>query len=142
MMKSPWPPAQQNHIRVLIADDCEMTRLLLKFLLDDVENLYLIDMARNGAEALRLCRELQPDVVIMDADLPVINGLTATSLIREQYPQSRVILLSLCKYEDLPQAALEAGAFGYIQKPYLDSELVKMVRAAAESAAEHMPVRA
>ncbi len=142
MMPSPWAADQQDHIRVLIADDCEMTRLLLKVLLDDDEKLYLIDMARNGEEALRLCRELQPDVVIMDAGIPVIDGLTATALICQQYPRTRVILLSLCWHEDLPKVALEAGAFGYIQKPCLESELVKMVREAAESTSKQIAVAA
>ncbi len=141
-MSSLWAADHQNHIRILIADDCEMTRLLLKFLLDDFQDLYLVGMAGDGEEALRLCGELQPDVVIMDAGMPVIDGLTATSLIHRQYPQTRVILLSLCRYEDLPEVALEAGAFGYIQKPCVDRELVKMVRAAAESTLEQVAVAA
>ncbi len=132
-MSSLWAADHQNHIRILIADDCEMTRLLLKFLLDDFEDMYLIGMAEDGERALRLCGELKPDVVIMDAAMPVMDGLMATSLIHRQYPLTQVILLSLCSYEDLPRTALEAGAFAYIQKPYLDSQLVKTVRAAAES---------
>ncbi len=138
-MENSWSATRQQPIRVLVVDSCEMTCLLCKFLIEDWDDLCWAGAARNGEEALRLCGELQPDVVIMEAALPAMNGLIATSLIREQYPQVQVIVLSLCRYDDLPRAALEAGACGYIQKPSLDSDLVKMIRAAATAARTPIP---
>jgi NarL family two-component system response regulator LiaR len=117
-------------IRVLIVDDHAIVRSgLIRFLMayDDLE---LVGEAANGVEAVRLCGQLQPDVVLMDLSMPEMDGIAATRTIRKQYPHAQVIALTSFRDEDIVKQALEAGAIGYQLKNISTDELAASVRAA------------
>ena len=95
---------------------------------DDIE---IVGEARAGAEAVELVGELRPDVVLMDIAMPGLNGIEATRLIRQQYPHTRVLVLSQHGERQYVLAALQAGASGYILKRALGSDLLGALRAVA-----------
>jgi NarL family two-component system response regulator LiaR len=90
----------------------------------------LIGEADSGEEALRLCSQVQPDVVVMDMVMPGMDGAEATRAIRERYPQVQVVALTSFQEEDLIQRALQAGAIGYLLKDVPADELAEAIRAA------------
>ena len=95
-------------MRVLIADDRARSRSGMKALLDLQPGIVLVGDAENGREAVRLVEELQPDVVLMDVKMPVLDGLEATRRIKEQWPQVRVVVLTI--HPGYRAEALAAGA--------------------------------
>ncbi len=117
-------------IRVMIVDDHGMVRRGLATYLKNDENLELIGEARNGREALRMCERLQPDVVLMDLVMPELDGTAATRIIRERWPQIRVIALTSFQEKELVQKALQAGAISYLLKNISGSELAEVIQAA------------
>jgi two-component system, NarL family, response regulator LiaR len=122
--------SESDVIRVLLADDHAVVRSGLATFLLVQDDLDLVGEAANGAEAVRLCGELRPDVVLMDLVMPVMDGATATRLIREQYPDVQVIALTSFPEEDLVQGALKAGALSYLLKNISADELGNAIRAA------------
>lgn len=127
---------QHNHIRVLLVDDHEMVRNGLAVFLEGFANLKLVGEAANGAEAIRLCEETQPDIVLMDLKMPGMDGVAATRAIRGAFPQVRIIVLSSFRDEELLEDALKAGAAGYLLKNTSVEELAHLInRAVADSAA-------
>lgn len=122
--------AQQRPIRVLLVDDHEMVRSGLAVFLEGHEDMQLVGQAADGAEAVRLCGEVQPDVVLMDLVMPGMDGITATRIIREQHPGVHVIALTSFKEAETVQAALKVGASGYVLKNASVSELAAAIRAA------------
>jgi NarL family two-component system response regulator LiaR len=117
-------------IRVMIVDDHAVVRGGLKFFLLGFDDLELAGEAEDGEEALRLCDQLHPDVILMDMMMPGIDGATATQTIRQRYPKVQVIALTSFKEQDLVQRALQAGAIGYLLKDVQADELAEAVRAA------------
>lgn len=117
-------------IRVLIVDDHPMVRSGLTALLSAYDDLELAGEASNGAEAVRACARVKPDVVLMDLVMPEMDGATATRLIREQHPQVKVVALTSFKEDGLVQDALKAGAIGYLLKNVTADELANAIRAA------------
>jgi len=103
-------------IRVLIVDDHPVVRDGLRNLILAFEDLELVGEAENGKEALLFCRQVSPDVVLMDVFMPVMDGIEATRLINEQHPRMKVIILTNSPDEDHIQKALQAGAVGYLIK--------------------------
>ncbi len=99
-------------IRVLLVDDHAVVRSGLSAFLTIYDDLELAGEARDGAEALRLCRQLQPDVVLMDLVMPEMDGATATKQIRQACPRTQVIVLTSFREDELVQGALQAGAIG------------------------------
>ncbi len=118
-------------IRVLVVDDHPMVRSGLSALLAAYDDLELIGEAADGNEAVRLCTQLAPDVVLMDLVMPGMDGATATRLIRAQNADIQVIALTSFKEEDLVQSALRAGAIGYLLKNVTADDLAYAIRAAA-----------
>ena len=97
-------------IRVVIADDHPVVRNGIKYSLQAFDDIELVGEAEDGAQALRLCCELLPDVVLMDLKMPEMDGIASTRAIHARYPQVRVLALtSFCKGE-MVQQALQAGA--------------------------------
>lgn len=125
MTTSPSP-----RIRVLIVDDHAMVRRGLATFLKVYEDLELAGEAASGPEAIQLCSQLQPDVVLMDMAMPEMDGATATRLIRKQSSAIQVVALTSFKEETLIQNALQAGAIGYLLKDVSADELAQAIRAA------------
>jgi len=115
-------------IKVLLVDDHDLVRLGVKRLLQDVKGIQVIGEARTGEEAIKLTKELVPDVVIMDLQMPGIGGLEATRKMLRHNPMVRVLALTVCDDEPYPSRLLQAGAAGYITKGCSAEEMVKAIR--------------
>jgi NarL family two-component system response regulator YdfI len=118
-------------IRVLIADDHLIIREGLRLILETVEDMELVGEALDGAEAVRLARELQPDVVLMDLRMPGMDGLTAIEHLRGEHPQIAVVILTTYNEDDLMRRGLRTGARGYLLKDTSRETLLNTIRAAA-----------
>ena len=122
--------SEASPIRVMLVDDHAVVRSGLGAFLMAFDDLELIGEAGGGEEAVRLCVQVKPDVVLMDLVMPGMDGPTATRAIRERCPGIQVIALTSFKEEELVQRALEAGAIGYLLKNVSADELVDAIRAA------------
>lgn len=109
--------------RILLADDHEMFLEGMKVLLDQVPDIELVGTARDGEEAVKQTRLLRPDVVLMDMTMPKLNGIQATSQIRAEFPDVRVLVLSMHSDKNLIVESLKAGACGYVLKECTSGEL-------------------
>ena len=103
------------------------------------DDLQLAGEAENGEVAIQLCAEALPDVILMDMVLPVMDGATATRVIRQRFPQVQVIALTSFKEGELIKNALEAGAIGYLLKDVSAEELARAIRAAHSGRATLSP---
>jgi len=117
-------------IRVMLVDDHTMVRRGLATFLMVYDDLELAGEAASGEEALRLCAQVLPDVVLMDMVMPDMDGVAATRAIRRQFPSVQVIALTSFKEAGLVQNALQAGAIGYLLKDVSADELAQAIRAA------------
>jgi NarL family two-component system response regulator LiaR len=122
--------SEADSIRVLVVDDHSMVRTGLATFIRTKADLRLVGEARNGQQALHLCEELKPDVILMDLVMPKMDGVAATQAIREQWPQVQVIALTSFKDRDLVHDALRAGAISYLLKDVSVDELAEAIRAA------------
>jgi DNA-binding NarL/FixJ family response regulator len=118
----------QRAARIVIADDHDLTRMGLRSLVCDERGLELVGEARDGREALELCRRLQPDMAILDVRMPEMDGLTTTRLIKRDLPRIAVLIVSLHATPEYILEALEAGASGYVLKDAPFSELAATIR--------------
>ncbi len=118
-----------SSIRVLIADDHRLFRQGLRQICETVGHLEVVGEAENGREAVELARQLQPDVILMDIQMPVVDGVEATRLITAEIPAVRVIILTMYKQDRYVFEAIKAGARGYLLKDVDEQELVDAVRA-------------
>jgi NarL family two-component system response regulator LiaR len=123
--------AQQQPIRVLTVDDHAILRGGLKLLLLAFEDIELIGEARSGPDALRLCGELHPDVILMDMMMPDMDGAASTQAIKEQYPDIQILVLSSFCDDASVKRVMQAGAIGYLLKDVPMDELADGIRAAA-----------
>lgn len=105
-----------KHIRVLLACDHSLVRSGIRSLLDHIFEIQVVAEAGEGYEALRLVKEHQPDVVLMDISMPNLSGLQATIRITKDFPNVRVIILSMHSNEEYVSRALASGAAGYVVK--------------------------
>jgi NarL family two-component system response regulator LiaR len=117
-------------IRVMLVDDHAVVRSGLSAFLLIFDDLELVGDAGSGEEAVRMCEQLEPDVVLMDLVMPGMDGATATRVIRERSPNVQVIALTSYKEQELVQAVLEAGAIGYLLKDVSADELAGAIRSA------------
>ena len=116
-------------IRILLADDHAVVRDGLRSLLERQRDLKVVGEAANGLEAVRQAQQLQPDVVLMDAAMPELNGIEATTQIRQDAPSTQVIILSMHSSAEHVQRALKAGARGYVLKESAGTKVAEAVRA-------------
>ena len=121
---------ESNLIRVMIVDDHDMVRRGLTTFLKVQADLELVGEASGGEEAVRLCDQLHPDVVLMDLVMPGMDGAAATRAIRERCPEIQVIALTSFKEKELVEGALQAGAIGYLLKNISSDELADAIRKA------------
>jgi NarL family two-component system response regulator LiaR len=117
-------------IRVIIVDDHAMLRRGLKFFLKGFDDLKLVGEATSGKEAVALCAQTEPDVILMDMVMPDMDGAQATRIIRQHNPRAHVIALTSFQEEDLIERALQAGAIGYLLKNVSANDLAQAIRGA------------
>jgi DNA-binding NarL/FixJ family response regulator len=129
-------------IRVLLVDDHSVVRQGLRMFLDLDPELEVIGEAGNGSEGVRLARELQPDVVLMDMLMPVMDGITAIGLIRQELPDVEVIALTSVLDDSSVFGAVRAGAIGYLLKDTEADELNRAIKAAAAGQVQLSPAAA
>ena len=118
-------------MRILLADDHGIVRRGLKSLLESQPGLSVIGEAADGLEALRLCSELSPDLLIIDISMPLMNGIEVASRAQKLEAAPGVIILSMHADESYIMRALAAGARGYLVKDATDEDLIPAVRAVA-----------
>lgn len=137
----------ERQLRVVVADDCSHSRDGLRALLDLWPRVEVIGEAAGGREAVQLVIEFRPDVFVMDAQMPVLNGLRATKIIKSEWPEIRVVVLTM--YDGYRGAALAAGADEFLLKGCPMEDLVGAVlchrcdcQADADTAADGVDPRA
>lgn len=121
---------ESRTIRVMLVDDHAVVRNGLRSFLQVHKDLDLVGEAENGAEAVRLAQQLQPDVVLMDLKMPEMDGVAATRDLRSRFPKMRVLVLTSFAEDNMVQGALQAGATGYLLKNVTGQELANAIRAA------------
>jgi two-component system response regulator NreC len=120
-----------KRIRILLADDHAVLRAGLRALLAAQGDLEVVGEASEGAEAIRLCQALRPDVVVMDIGMPGVSGIDATFRIKRDLPAAKILILSMHDDQGYLRQVLRAGASGYVLKKAADTELLAAIRAAA-----------
>jgi len=123
----------------MLVDDHTMVRRGLATFLKVHDDLQLAGEAESGEDAVRLCAEVMPDVILMDLVLPQMDGAAATRAIRQKFPQVQVLALTSFKDGALIKSALEAGAIGYLLKDVTADELARAIRAAHSGRATLSP---
>jgi len=118
-------------IKVLVVDDHPLFREGIATLLQSTEVAELIGQATNGEEALELAIKLRPDIILMDLNLPIKNGIEATRLISNQFPSIGILVLTMFDDDDSVFAALKAGARGYLLKGANRTETIRAIQAVA-----------
>ena len=117
-----------NKISVLLVDDHSLVRRGFRRMLEDEPDMNVVGEASDGAEAIKLAKELKPKVIVMDSAMPGTGGLVATRKILESTPEQIILMLSMHSEETLVRQALEAGARGYMLKNAVDLELAAAIR--------------
>ena len=124
-------------IRVIIVDDHHLVRKGLRQLLDRELDIQVVAEAADGQEALDIVGRHRPDVVVMDVEMPGINGIEATGRIRTEYPRTQVVMLSMHSDPVLIRRAFDKGARGYALKKSIGAELVEAIRTVCRGATYH-----
>ncbi|WP_163165018.1 response regulator transcription factor [Arthrobacter sp. Alg241-R88] len=126
-------------ITVLLVDDQPLLRMGFRLILEGEDDLRIVGEASNGAEAVRRVRELNPDVVLMDVRMPLLDGIEATRAITESGACSRIIILTTFDVDEYAFAGLQAGASAFLLKDAAPSELINAVRLVASGDAVVAP---
>ncbi len=121
-----------HRIRILSADDHPLLRAGIGTLIATQPDMQLVGEASNGKEAVQLHRELNPDVTLMDLQMPDMNGLDAIIAIRSEHPGARIIVLTTYSGDALAQRALKAGAQAYVLKSLVRTEILNTIRVVHE----------
>ena len=124
-------------IQVIIVDDHHLVRKGLRQLLERELNIRVVAEAADGREALGIVDRHRPDVVVMDVEMPGINGIEATGRIRTEYPETQVVMLSMHSDPVLIRRAFDKGARGYVLKKSMGVELIKAIRTVCKGVTYH-----
>jgi len=122
-------------IRVLIVDDHRIVRQGLRHVCERTGGFEVVGEAQNGQEAIQMAHQLRPDVILMDVNMPVLDGVQATRFIVEAEPAMRVIILTMYRQDRYVFEAIKAGARGYLLKDVDEQELVDAIRAVSRGEA-------
>lgn len=114
-------------IRVMIVDDHDVVRRGLSIFFQAFDDLALVAEASNGQEAVELCGQVHPDVVLMDLVMPEMDGISATKIIRSRYPNIQIIALTSFRDDESVEAMMQAGAIGYLLKNTSIDELANTI---------------
>jgi DNA-binding NarL/FixJ family response regulator len=117
-------------IRILVVDDYEPLRRAIRFILQMREELQIAGEASDGLEAFQKAKELQPDLILLDIDLPTLNGLQVARRLRDAVPRAKILFVTVENSPEVVQQALRTGAAGYVYKLSLTSELLPAIEAA------------
>jgi DNA-binding NarL/FixJ family response regulator len=126
-------------ISVVLVDDQALLRMGFRMVLEEEPDLRIVGEASDGGEAIRVTRDLDPDVVVMDVRMPGIDGIEATRAIVEQSPRSRVLILTTFDLDEYAFSALRYGASGFLLKDVPPADLVRAIRAVANGDAVVAP---
>jgi DNA-binding NarL/FixJ family response regulator len=118
---------KKKKIKLLLVDDHPVVRKGMRGCLEGVGHVEVVDEAVDGEEALEKVRELSPDVVLMDIDMPNMNGLEATRLVRKEFPKVRVLILSVHSNKEYVLQIIRSGAQGYVLKDASPADLVRAI---------------
>lgn len=128
-------------IQVLCVDDHPIVREGLSAIIHSQDDMKVVAEAQNGIEAIDVFEQIRPDVTLMDLHLPLLGGVEATRRIRSNFPNARIIILTMCDGDHDIRRALEAGACGYLLKDSLRKELISSIRIVHEGR-KHLSVEA
>jgi hypothetical protein len=118
---------ENSKIKVLVAEDQELVRKSLEIILGNQDTIELIGAVSNGQEVIRFIRESLPDIIIMDIRMPKMDGVTCTRIIKDQYPQVKIIILTTFDDDEYIFKALRDGASGYLLKGISVDELITAI---------------
>lgn len=124
------PEGHGGSVRVLIVDDHPLVRKGLQAILLSLDDMDVVGQAANGREAVAACEQTRPDVVLMDLVMPVMDGVTATRMIRERCPETQVVALTSFTDDEQIEGALRAGAIGYVLKNVSGEGIAGAIRCA------------
>jgi DNA-binding NarL/FixJ family response regulator len=119
-------------VKIVLADDHGIVRDGIKSTLRDEKAFKIIGEASNGVEAIEKVKALSPDVIIIDINMPEMNGIEATAIISKKYPNTKALVLSMHDNEDYILKSIEAGAAGYLLKDTSKEEFIKAINAVAK----------
>lgn len=131
--RRPWRRMSRHIIRVLIADDHAQVRQGIRNLLSREEDIRVVGEAINGKEAIEMVASLAPDVLILDVEMPLLNGLQVVSRLREDKARVRVLALSAYNDPQYIRGMLESGASEYLTKDEVPTRLIPALRQAADN---------
>jgi len=118
----------ENKIKIVIADDCKQTRDNIKAIMNFDKDMKIVGEAENGAEAITVVKDKKPNVVLMDINMPVMDGIKATQLLSDEGVEASIIMMSIQGEGEYIKRAMSAGARDYVVKPFGVNELVDTVR--------------
>lgn len=118
-------------IKVLLVDDHDMVLMGVARMLADVKGLNVVGQVKTGEEALNFVRQLEPDVILMDVNMPGMGGVEATRKLVQRFPKVKILVVSACDEEPIPSRSLGAGAVGYITKGACLDEVVQAIKQVA-----------
>lgn len=139
MASADLPPSGTRPVSVVVADDQSLVRMGLRLVLEGDDAVRVVGEAGDGASAVERCRELRPDVALLDVQMPRATGLQATARILESSPHTRVIILTTFDLDEYVYDALRAGASGFLLKDAAPAELLSAVHAVAAGEAVIAP---